>query len=83
MVATDEMKDFVPLLFLWFAKARVEIAASKSNYMGDPCQLCFGIFLASRGILLACNLPVLIHIRAGLDTLILLHASMELQYSKV
>lgn len=49
MVETDEMKDFVPLLFLWFTKARMEIAASKSNYMGDPCQLCFGIFLASRG----------------------------------
>lgn len=33
------MRDFVPLVFLWFAKVQLEIAASKSNYMGDPCQL--------------------------------------------
>lgn len=38
MVETDETRDSVPLLFLWFAKTQFEIAASKSNYTGDPCQ---------------------------------------------
>lgn len=69
MVETDEMRDFVPLLFLWFAKTRLEMAASKSNCTRDLCQLCFGIFLASRGKLLACNCPMTIHIWTGLDTL--------------
>lgn len=76
MAETDEMRDFVPLLFLWFAEARLEIATSKSNYMGDPCQSCFSIFLALRDQLLACNCPVLIHICTGLDTFTLLYVSM-------
>lgn len=47
------MRDLVPLVFLWFVKVRLEIAAYKSNYIGGPCQLYFSIFLASRGKLLA------------------------------
>lgn len=35
MAETGEMRDFVPLPFLWFAKRWLEIAAPKSNYMGD------------------------------------------------
>lgn len=58
------------------------MAATKSNFMGDPCQQCSGIFRASRGKRFACNCPMMIYMQTGLDMFNLLCVSWLLRYTR-